>query len=209
MYPRILYPFLRYRGAVEQLGPPFLILCLVALFGWLAYRRHRVRIGRPMSPRRQLLSVAFIIYLVGLATLTLAPGHSSRARQAQLQTEPDAGIELQPNLAALTCSAGNRPTVSRDAGFCRDNALGNVLAFLPLGFLLPLVFVRLRFWQGLLIAIGLSSSIELTQYVTRAWAHRSADVNDVILNSVGALLGLTLLSLLQLRDGDHNSVPQR
>lgn len=199
MIPRILYPFLRYRGAVEQLGPSFLILSLIALLGWLGYRRHRVHTGRPLSPRRQVLSAVFLVYLAGLAVLTLAPAHSSHARQAQLQAEPDAGIELQPNLAALTCSSGYRATVSHDAAFCRDNALGNVLAFLPLGFLVPLVFTRLRYWQGVLIAIGLSSSIELTQYFTRAWAHRSADVNDVILNTIGACVGIALASVLRLQ----------
>jgi glycopeptide antibiotics resistance protein len=50
------------------------------------------------------------------------------------------------------------------------------------------------------IAIALSCSIELVQYVSRAWVNRLADVNDIILNVVGACLGLALMSLLQLRE---------
>lgn len=202
MYPRVLYPFLRYRGAVEQLGPPFLVLCLAAIPAWVLYRRHRVRSGRPLSARRQLLHVTFVVYLLGLATLTLAPTHASRARRAQLRAEPAAGIELQPNMASLTCSSEHRASVSGNHGFCMDNAAGNVLLFLPLGVLLPLVWGRLRFWQGMLIAIALSASIELLQYLSRPWGGtRSADVNDVILNSLGACLGLTFVSLLRLRLG--------
>ena len=197
MYPRILYPFLRYRGAVEQLGPTFLALCLMALPCWLFYRRYRMRSARPLSARRQLLLATFIVYLLGLATITLAPTHASRARQAQLRAEPTAGIELQPNLASLTCSAERRPSVSSNREFCMDNAAGNVLLFLPLGVFLPLVWGRLRFWQGMLIAVALSSSIELLQYLSRSWGgNRSADVNDVILNSLGACLGLLLVSLV-------------
>jgi glycopeptide antibiotics resistance protein len=199
MYPRILYPFLRYRGAVAELGPPFLVLCLIAIPGWLLYRRHRIRSGRPLSARRQLLLFTFVVYLLGVATLTLAPRHASRARAAQLLAEPTASIELQPNLAALTCSSERRAGVSGNHAFCVDNAAGNVLLFFPLGVLLPLVFRRLQFWQGMLIAVALSSSIELAQYFTRAWgSNRSADVNDVILNSLGACVGLAMVALLRV-----------
>jgi glycopeptide antibiotics resistance protein len=210
MIPRILYPFLRYRGAVEQLGPPFLVLCAIALPCWWAYRRNRARAGRPLSSRREILLLTALVYLLGLATLTLAPAHASNARAAQLRAQPAAGIELQPNMASLTCSPGNRASVSNNRAFCRDNAAGNILLFIPLGVLLPLVFRRLRFWQGMLIAIALSCSIELAQYFTRAWgSNRSADVNDVILNSVGALLGLAIVYLPRLRQGARAPVTHR
>jgi glycopeptide antibiotics resistance protein len=201
MLPRFLYPFLRYRGALEQLGPPFLLLCAIALPCWYLVRRYRLRTsGQPRSSRRELLLLTFVVYLLGLATVTLAPAHASNARRAQLHSEPTAGIELQPNLASLTCSSESRASVSHNRAFCMDNAAGNVLLFLPLGFVLPLVFKRLRTWQAVLIAIALSSSIELAQYFTRAWgSNRSADVNDVILNVLGACLGLALVSLLRWR----------
>ena len=202
MVPRILYPLLRYRGAVEQLGPTFLVLCAIAIPCWVVYRRRRIRAaGHVQSRGREILLLIALVYLAGLATVTLAPTHASNARRAELRSEPTAGIEFHPNMAALTCSA-NRSTVSRNRGFCMDNAAGNVLLFLPLGVLLPLVFTRLRIWQGVLIAIALSSSIELSQYFTRAWgSNRSADVNDVILNTAGACLGLAIVFLLRLRQG--------
>jgi glycopeptide antibiotics resistance protein len=210
MVPRFLYPLLRYRGAVEQLGPPFLILCAIALPCWAIFRRYRLRAtGQPLSRRREILLLTAVVYLLGLAMLTLAPTHASRARTAQLRTDASAGIELVPNLSSLTCSSANRASVSNNRGFCKDNAAGNVLLFVPLGILLPLVFRRLRFWQGMLIAIALSSSIELAQYFSRAWgSNRSADVNDVILNSLGACLGLAAVSLLRLRQGTSRSIPR-
>jgi glycopeptide antibiotics resistance protein len=74
--------------------------------------------------------------------------------------------------------------------------------FFPLGIFLPLVSRHLRFWRGIEIAIALSFSIELLQYLSSAWgSYRSADVNDVILNVLGASLGLALMSLLRLRRG--------
>jgi glycopeptide antibiotics resistance protein len=81
------------------------------------------------------------------------------------------------------------------------NARGNFILFVPLGILLPLVWRRLRFWNGLLVALALSIGIELAQYLTRPWSNRLADVNDVILNVGGACLGLALVSLVRLRPG--------
>ena len=201
MVSRLLYPFLRYRGAVEQLGPPFLVLCAMAIPGWVVFRHHRLRTsGQSVSRRREILLLTAVVYLAGLATLTLAPTHASRARRAQLRAEPAAGIELVPNLASLTCSSERRASVSSNRKFCMDNAAGNVLLFLPLGVLLPLVFRRLRFWQGMVSAIALSSSIEVAQYFTRArGSNRSADVNDVLLNSLGACVGLAIVFLMRWR----------
>lgn len=73
-----------------------------------------------------MLLVTALIYLLGLATVTLAPTHASRARKAELRAEPTAGIELVANTASLTCSSGRRAGVSNNRGFCMNNAAGNV-----------------------------------------------------------------------------------
>ena len=81
--------------------------------------------------------------------------------------------------------------------------------FFPLGILIPLVWKRVRFRRGIQIAIALSISIEVIQYVSRAFgSHRSPDVNDVILNGLGAGLGLVLVSLLRLRRDTRSAVPR-
>ena len=82
------------------------------------------------------------------------------------------------------------------------------MLFFPLGILIPLVWTHLRFWRGILIAIALSSGIELVQYFSRAWSNRTADVNDVVLNVLGASLGLALVFLLRLRRGTRPAVPR-
>ena len=69
------------------------------------------------------------------------------------------------------------------------NLLGNVLLFFPFGFLLP------TFWPPgeknhpfmmFATALSFSSVVEHLQYVTSVG---SADIDDVILNTTGALLG--------------------
>jgi len=67
------------------------------------------------------------------------------------------------------------------------NIAGNVVAFMPLGFLLPLIAgKRLKFWAVTLISFGLSLGIELTQLVTRVGC---CDVDDLILNTLGGAAG--------------------
>lgn len=71
--------------------------------------------------------------------------------------------------------------------FWMRNALGNLGLLLPLGLLGPIVLPWLdRWWRILLAALAISTAIEVGQL----WIpDRSADIDDVILNVAGALLG--------------------
>ncbi|MFL5500252.1 MAG: VanZ family protein [Gemmatimonadaceae bacterium] len=187
MLRHLLYPFLVYRSILW----PFFVVSSIAVPCWLVFRFYRLRaLRQPLSFRREMLLLIFVLYLSGLAAATLTPNHGSIATT---------GVELRPNLASLTCSSPSLPTGSRARFFCMYNAKGNVLLFIPLGFLLPLAWPRLRFWKAIEIAIAVSVSIEVLQYVSRAWgSYRLADVNDVVLNTLGTTLGLILVSLLRL-----------
>ena len=187
MPPRFLYPFLPYRSLLF----PVLVLSAIAVPCWLAFRLYRHRTsGQRLSGPRELLLLTFVVYLAGLAAVTLIPNRNSRRA-----AEAAIGIDLRPNLASLTCMSGTLAQGSPARGFCVRNAQGNVMLFFPLGILIPLIWRRLRFWKVIQIAVALSISIEIVQYLSRAWSNRAVDVNDVILNVVGACLGLMLVSL--------------
>ena len=192
MIPKFLFPLLPYRS----IALPFLVVSAIAVPCWLVFRLYRSRTaGRSPSFRREILLLTFVVYLCGLAVATLSPNHNSR-----LAAEAAAGIDLHPNLASLTCSSAILPSGSTAQAFCVHNARGNVMLFFPLGVLIPLVWRNLRFWSGIQIAIAVSASIELIQYLSRGWMNRSADVNDVLLNVFGASLGLAFVFLLRLRN---------
>ena len=195
--------FCKYRGLYRQVGFPFLVLCAIALPGWLAFRLYRRRNpGHSRSARRELLLLTAVVYLLCLAALTLTPNRSSR-----LRAEGAAEVELLPNPASLTCSSASLSSAPNARMFCVQNAAGNIALFFPLGVLLPLIWSRLGFWRGVQIAIALSLGIELVQYLSRVWgSYRSADVNDVLLNTFGACLGLALVSLLRLGQGTRPAV---
>lgn len=70
------------------------------------------------------------------------------------------------------------------------NIFGNVLAFIPYGYILPIVTRHLR--SGFLIILSglcLSLSVEVIQLVTKVGCF---DVDDLILNTLGAALGYLL-----------------
>jgi glycopeptide antibiotics resistance protein len=198
MFRHLLYPFLPYRSFFE----PFLVLTAIVVPCWLIFRLYRLRTpGHRLSFRREILLLIFIVYLCGLATATLLPNHNSRSA-----AEAAMGIDLRPNLASLTCTSATLPRGSTAQAFCLHNARGNFILFFPLGILIPLVWTRLRFWRGIQIAIAVSVGIELVQYLSMAWSNRNADVNDVILNVLGASLGLALVFLLRWRPSPRPEV---
>lgn len=70
--------------------------------------------------------------------------------------------------------------------------LGNVIMFVPLGFLLPTIWRNMR-KQMTIVTIGFlfSFSIELSQFL---FTHRVANIDDVILNSFGTWIGFMIFS---------------
>lgn len=68
-----------------------------------------------------------------------------------------------------------------------SNLLGNVIGFLPFGFILPVIFRNFRsFWSIMFGGFLFSLLVETIQLVTKVGCF---DVDDLILNTLGAILG--------------------
>jgi glycopeptide antibiotics resistance protein len=80
-------------------------------------------------------------------------------------------------------------------GFAIGNVIGNVVAFVPLGVFLPLVRRRPGIWTNLLIVVCTSAAVEIIQGVFGLGA---SDIDDVILNTLGGLIGILFFTLLRL-----------
>ena len=73
------------------------------------------------------------------------------------------------------------------------NIFGNVIGFLPFGFILPVIFRRMN--SGFLICISgflLSLTVEVIQLITKVGCF---DVDDMILNTLGAVFGYVLFRI--------------
>jgi glycopeptide antibiotics resistance protein len=77
--------------------------------------------------------------------------------------------------------------------------LGNFVMLLPFGIYLPLLYQRLRrahnFFVVLLTCFSVSVGIELLQLAT---SYRSADIDDVLLNTLGGGVGFLIYQLIKV-----------
>lgn len=83
------------------------------------------------------------------------------------------------------------------------NLLGNVIAFIPMGMLLPMMFSsKMKGFTVILLSLELSIVVEVLQLFTRVG---SCDVDDVILNTLGGIVGYIIYCIgrrvRSVRDG--------
>ncbi|MGN7177140.1 VanZ family protein [Paenibacillus sp. FSL R5-0490] len=84
------------------------------------------------------------------------------------------------------------------------NLAGNVAAFLPMGIFLPYFSKRLNRHKSFTITMTvIILSVEIIQLVTR---RGSLDIDDFILNMIGALIGFGLWKVMTDRKARKNAV---
>lgn len=146
-------------------------------------------IGTPMRctfdrrrPRRIVLWALFLVYTAWLLWLLLFRRLDSASAQA-LPGYAAAHLQLFP-LATVTEQLAQLARGSRGAWV---NLAGNVALFVPEGILLPALFRPLRKGRRCLLGFaGAVILVELLQLLLRVGA---CDVDDLLLNSLGAGLG--------------------
>lgn len=78
------------------------------------------------------------------------------------------------------------------------NVFGNILLFVPFGFLLPLTLRWFRTLKSALLLIGLTSlGFEVTQMLMAIGVF---DIDDVLFNTIGGATGYAFFRLLTLRE---------
>ena len=136
--------------------------------------------------RREIVTTTLVVYLLVVASITVIP-----TRVSTIRSPHSDHINLVPGDYSLRCYRNAWSTNKDLKAFCVINTLGNVVLFLPLGILLPLVSSRFHLLKRvLLLALCLSLSIELLQFMLRFLGNaRAVDIDDVLLNTLGACLG--------------------
>ena len=75
-----------------------------------------------------------------------------------------------------------------------SNLFGNILIFMPFGFFISMASRSRGFFKILFYSLLLSLGVEVMQLVTRVG---SFDVDDMLLNTIGAALGFWVYKLVQ------------
>jgi glycopeptide antibiotics resistance protein len=131
---------------------------------------------------RLVATLVLVLWLTGGLMLTLQPAH------------PLPGQVVDDNLVPFHTLGIYWRNLGSE--FWLRNLFGNLLLLVPLGLLGPIALPSLDQWSRLaLVALLYSVAIELIQL---AVPDRSADIDDVIVNVTGALLGFTLLRGLRV-----------
>ncbi|WP_375199170.1 VanZ family protein [Bacillus sp. RS11] len=73
------------------------------------------------------------------------------------------------------------------------NILGNIIPFIPMGFIIPMAFSSLRnFMKTMITCLLLICSIEILQLIFYVG---SFDVDDIILNQISCIIGFVLFKV--------------
>ena len=159
----------------------FALICLCVLPVWLILRKPWKR----HIPHEIALGL-FVMYITALLTMALEGDWASPAAMlanARESLSTGSGIYLTP----FKTIRHQLSTINTDES--RTQLLGNTLLFLPWGFFLPLLWRRFRgFFRMAGMCLGLTCFIEFTQL----FIGRTVDVDDLILNFAGSMVGAGL-----------------
>ena len=143
---------------------------------------------RNTTKNQKLGWVLFVLYLVALVYFMFFA--ESMGRTGNSQAEYAYNLELFREIRRFIVyreQLGWKAVVM--------NLGGNVVGFMPFGFILPVVSRRGRTWYNtFLLGFFLSLCIESTQLVFKVG---SFDVDDLLLNTVGGILGFLSYKAVQ------------
>lgn len=172
------------------------VLPFVIIVGTIYVILRAIRLKRRGMRRdswlRELVRLAFVCYMAGLLGLVWAPN----AMWGQIWLFFRYGWPMDwwkiMFKGEYNFYLGFLDIVS--GAFVRSMRLGNVAMFVPLGLLLPLRWPRLTTFK----ALGVGICIDLVIEVVQPAFGRSFDMEDLICNTLGILLGLGACCLLRL-----------
>ncbi len=161
---------------------------------------------RGERPGTIALRSAAILYAAVVVALTVLPVTFARP-EFSMASDPNwrNSVNVVPlktiALYTRTLLAYASDPTSQLAAIARRNLLGNLALLLPVGVIAPLVWRRLDGWaQVLLAGAGVSLLIEGLQFgrtYVFGMPGRSVDIDDVILNTAGALLGYAIYRIVR------------
>lgn len=169
------------------------------LFLLLRPRRQRrlQQKGLVSGPAREGALLFFVLFCAGLAALTLFPAYFWTAgywRGVSDGTRPlFPPVDFRLRLQRLQLEPFREIFRAFKGPWVMFLMLANIGIFAPVGFFAALLWRRPRWWKSFLAGLGASVFIEFVQL----FIGRSSDIDDVILNTAGALAGFWIFRLLR------------
>lgn len=154
-----------------------------------------------LNLKKDIATGLFIAYCFGLASQTIIPhfnfGISSSTGKPFLDvfiTNDNLSINLIPFKTIFEQIVGRNEVVSQIdiADVSILNLLSNIFLFSPIGFFVPLINERyISLKKIILIGVSTSCVVEVIQL----FIGRSCDIDDVILNTCGVVIGFIIFKV--------------
>lgn len=148
---------------------------------------------------RNIVGVLFILYIAALFFILFLFGRRS-GNQFGLEVfskEHFDMINLIP-FATISSFFEHLKDGTLSMNIVRMNMAANLIMFVPMGVALPVLFEKKfnKLWRVILFVAILVGVIEVLQFLTFAG---SADIDDLILNTAGAVVGYVIIRILFVR----------
>ena len=168
-------------AAALVLWPVLSFMFTLPILAYLYHRDGRLRFGTFVG------AYLTVLYVCGLGCFTLYP-----------LPQGDAGLGITYGVAPNFNPMNFMNDIAKDGLKAVFQLAFNVVFFMPLGFIAGRL-LRLRFLPSVLLGLAASLLIEVSQltglFGIYPYAYRCCDVDDVITNTLGAALGLSLIHI--------------
>ena len=157
-------------------------------------RTHNKQPLRRWVQQEYLPKMLFAIYLVVLAKITIIPGSAFFSAGPYVFTQDTLVIYFGIGLSTMNLLPFKSVLDAFDHGFFYGlyHNVGNIAMLVPFGYMLRAIYKKVNANRIIVYAIVLSLFIEFVQF----FEARSVDIDDVILNTIGAALGVILYELI-------------
>lgn len=173
----------------------FFIAFIITIVSWVVYRFILFKRNKQINIIRESILFIFLIYFLILLGMTVFKGFSiefyNQFDSYMYKREGIFGIiNVVPFKETIeTLSSGEVPIKMP-----LRNIFGNILIFMPLGFIIPILFNKYNdIYKIIKLGIVSSLSIEIVQLFV---GYNICDIDDVVFNTTGAILGFLCYRIL-------------
>lgn len=143
-----------------------------------------------------LLYGVFVFYIILIGLILFRTHHPARS------------VNLIPFRGVVSYISGNDLVSGQDSAavlhaFALLNLLANIFIFVPCGVYITLFRKGKGIWMNALWVFVISTVVEIVQYIFKLGI---GDIDDVILNSIGGLIGVLICRLLYVICNDDLKV---
>lgn len=177
-----------------------MVFVVIGYVAWRVLAWMTIQEKKPVIWMRETIQFLFVLYLSMVVAVTLFPiiiGHKPNVLNEYRS------LNFIPLVTIYRYFSHIHTAYNGDVAFMIEliakNIGGNILLLMPLGFCAPILFRKFyRFRNVLLLGLFMSIGIECIQFfelLSGIVLWRSVDVDDVVCNVVGAVLGYLLYTL--------------